>query len=474
MVFNSFVFLFAFLPAVLVGFWLCSHLGGAKAGTVFLTVASLVFYGFHYPQCIPVLLGSMAVNYILAWAWKSRWGVACGVILNVAVLFFFKFGKLLWGMEGNVMAAPGISFFTFSQIAFLVESYRGNGKKLSVAEYSLYITFFPKLMQGPIVRVQDFFRKQTADSGDVFEKQLRNLLLFTLGLFKKVLLADTLGQAVDIGFGNISALNFWDAGIVMLSYTLQIYFDFSGYCDMAMGVAGFFGYELPVNFDSPYQAVNIIDFWKRWHITLTQFLTTYVYIPLGGNRKGTMRMYANTLIVFLVSGIWHGVGWQFIIWGMMHGVLYVITRAFSHHRARKGKPEKDRFRAVRVFLTFLYVNVAWVFFRAPSVGDAIAFLKRFLEGGFGRVNWNLADAFCLDEFWYVIKVLRVDGWQYAHDILMVVLLFAMLLLCFACPNAVTIARKAKLRVTTVFFMVVLFVWSVLSFSEVSTFLYFNF
>lgn len=471
MVFNSFIFLFAFLPIVLAGFKLCNHIWGAKAGTIFLVLASLVFYGWNYPQCLPVLIGSMLLNYLLAKYLSNKRVLAIGIIVNVGVLAFFKYGKMLWGIDGSIMAAPGISFFTFSQIAFLVETYRKNLGRMSVADYSLYITFFPKLMQGPLVQPQKFWEKNDSERKDRWEAFLRNLLLLTLGLFKKVILADTLGQAVNIGYAGISTLNSLDALIVMLSYTLQLYFDFSGYCDMAMAIAGFFGYELPLNFDSPYKAVNIMDFWKRWHITLTKFLTAYVYIPLGGNRKGKVRMYVNFLLVFLVSGIWHGAGWQFIIWGMMHGVLYVITRALHKEKAVQ---DNKLVHGMKVFLTFLYVNVAWVFFRAPSVSDAVMLLKRIFTGGFGRVNWELAGTFNLDEFWYVIKVLGVDKWQYAHYIIMVVLLIAMLFLIWAVPNAVTIARKSKLRVGTVMVMAVLFVWSVISFSGVSTFLYFNF
>lgn len=471
MVFNSFIFLFAFLPIVLAGFKLSNHIWGAKAGTIFLVLASLVFYGWNYPQCLPVLIGSMLLNYLLAKYLSNKRVLAIGIIVNVGVLAFFKYGKMLWGIDGSIMAAPGISFFTFSQIAFLVETYRKNLGRMSVADYSLYITFFPKLMQGPLVQPQKFWEKNDSERKDRWEAFLRNLLLLTLGLFKKVILADTLGQAVNIGYAGISTLNSLDALIVMLSYTLQLYFDFSGYCDMAMAIAGFFGYELPLNFDSPYKAVNIMDFWKRWHITLTKFLTAYVYIPLGGNRKGKVRMYVNFLLVFLVSGIWHGAGWQFIIWGMMHGVLYVITRALHKEKAVQ---DNKLVHGMKVFLTFLYVNVAWVFFRAPSVSDAVMLLKRIFTGGFGRVNWELAGTFNLDEFWYVIKVLGVDKWQYAHYIIMVVLLIAMLFLIWAVPNAVAIARKSKLRVGTVMVMAVLFVWSVISFSGVSTFLYFNF
>ena len=312
------------------------------------------------------------------------------------------------------------------------------------------------------------------------------------------MIADTLGRAVDFGYADLSALNSGDGLIVMLSYSLQLYFDFSGYCDMAKGIAGILGIELPLNFDSPYKAANILEFWKGWHMTLTRFFTKYLYIPLGGNRKGKGRTYLNCLIVFLVSGIWHGAGWQFLVWGMMHGGLYVLTRAWKDWRGCQGKPADRDFggagqaRGARRFsgvgagvwkrarhgmcvcLTFLYVNVAWIFFRAPSVREAVSLIKGICSFKFGRVNWGLAGCFNLDEFWYVIKVLRLDGWQYAHYILMALMLAAALVLIFLGENAQDYVKKVRPNGANAIAMAVLFVWSVLSFSGVSSFLYVNF
>lgn len=566
MVFNSFSFLFAYLPIVLILFWVSRRYLGRQWADVCLIVASLVFYGWNYPKCLPVLLGSLIVNY--AWGCflyrdltkkpKAARGKAveknaektvaktvekngsvpddfnrrrkcmlgAGIVLNVAVLGFFKYARLLPALQGIELDAPGISFFTFTQIAFLVETYRRNIVPMGMSEYGLYVSFFPKLMQGPIMLPEDFQaqrsdeksteqrsnrkltegeKKRTravfedlalrsAQTGDEWwEKLLRNVILISLGLFKKVILADTLGQAVAAGFENVAALHAVDAWVVMLSYTLQLYFDFSGYCDIAMGVAAFFGYDLPLNFDSPYKAVNIMDFWKRWHKTLTDFLTKYVYIPLGGNRKGAFRMYVNFLIVFLVSGIWHGAGWQFVVWGMMHGTLYVITRAASGYSRRKeaqvagGRTVREGCtntnnhgllrrlsHGVRVLLTFLYVNIAWVFFRASSVKEGVQFLRRLLTGGTGKVSRSIAEAFNLDEFWYVIKVLHLDRLSDSYFYVMVLFLIVCLLFIWVSPNAVQIAKKCRLNAAVVLLAAVLFVWSVISFSGVSTFLYFNF
>ena len=593
MVFNSFSFLFAYLPIVLILFVLSRKYLGKQWADLCLIVASLIFYGWNYPKCLPVLLGSLIVNY--AWGCllykdlmkklntakektakektakektakekttkekktrkkttgektagktvektgsvsnnsdkKKKYLLGAGIVLNVAVLCFFKYARLLPVFQGIELDAPGISFFTFTQIAFLVETYRGNVVPMGMREYGLYVSFFPKLMQGPIMLPEDFQEQwsdekateqrsneksaegkkkrtravfenfalcSTQTKDEWWEKLLRNVILISLGLFKKVILADTLGQAVSAGFENVATLHMADAWVVMLSYTLQLYFDFSGYCDIAMGVAAFFGYDLPLNFDSPYKAVNIMDFWKRWHKTLTDFLTKYVYIPLGGNRKGAFRMYVNFLIVFFVSGIWHGAGWQFVVWGMMHGVLYVITRAVSgcsrgkEARVADGRTVRegctnsnnsyDRNRrilwglshGVRVLLTFLYVNIAWVFFRASSVAEGVQFLRRLVLGEAGKVSRTIAEAFNLDEFWYVIKVLHLDQSSNSYFYVMVLFLTACLLLIWKAPNAVQIARKCRLNVALILLAAVLFVWSVISFSEVSTFLYFNF
>ena len=544
MLFNSYGFIFAFFPLVLAGLFLCRRLEGKRSpaesetgekgkkrfrfgeGSLekgYLLAVSLIFYGWSCPEYLPVLVGSMAVNYGLGWQMQNpdrgkktdsrRKGLlAAGIAFNLALLCFFKY------RDTGGFVPLGISFFTFTQIACLMECYRWNLGGMGVLSYGVYVSFFPKMMQGPIALPGEFFsqadgKKRSAD----WERIYRNLFLFILGLSKKALLADTLGKAVDFGYGNLAALNSGDALIVMLSYTLQLYFDFSGYCDMAMGIAGMMGYELPLNFDSPYKASNILEFWKRWHITLTGFFTKYLYIPLGGNRKGRMRTYVNCLIVFFLSGVWHGAGWQFIVWGMMHGVLFVLTRARRDAGQNTGHAARNEVRrdagretgdgrksnvssaeagterddtpdartgrrggrgwlahALCVLATFLYVNIAWIFFRAPSVKEAVALIKNIAGFSFGRINWGLAGCFNLDEFWYVIKVLRIDSWQYAHYILMVLFLTAVLLLVFFAKTAVRAAREVKPGVVSSFIMAVLFVWSVISFSGVSTFLYVNF
>lgn len=488
MLFNSYEFIFLFFPLVLAGYAVCRKSGCAR---VFLLLASLIFYGWNSPEYLPVLLGSMAVNYGLYWQMertenKKRILIA-GLVFNLGALCCFKYLDL----GGFVPLA--VSFYTFTQIAFLMEGYRGNLKGVKALDYGVYVTYFPKLIQGPIALPEEILPGVSKEQSKAeksrlmgrinWERIYRNLYLFVLGLLKKVLIADTFGQAVTSGYSNLSGLNSWDCVIVMLSYTLQLYFDFSGYCDMAMGISGMLGMELPLNFNSPYKAANILEFWKGWHITLTRFFTRYLYIPLGGSRKGRGRTYFNILIVFFLSGLWHGTGIQFLVWGMMHGVLYVFTRMFLDSKwgralgeKRKGLPGpvKGLGHGIAVLLTFLYVNVAWVFFRAPSLGEAGSLLKTMAAHKGGRVNWELAGCFNLDEFWYVIKVLHLDSWQYAHYICMVLILAAVLLLVFFGKNAVDYVKTVKPGVMHSLIMAVLLVWSVLSLTGVSTFLYVNF
>lgn len=475
MLFHSYAFVFLFFPLCIAGFYCCKAItvkwGKEWLLKLFLILMSLWFYGFLQPANLPVLLVSMAVNYglycLMEKKEQKKFLLVTGLFLNLAALFFFKY-------TGSSFVPLGISFFTFSQIAVLMEAYRGNLKEMKAADYGVYITFFPKLIQGPIALPEEFLTGLSRSCKQKLQWDMvyRGSVLFVLGMAKKVILADTLGGAVDYGYAGLSSLHSLDAVIVMLSYTLQIYFDFSGYCDMAMGISEILGFSLPLNFNAPYQAENIIDFWKGWHITLTRFFTKYLYIPLGGNRKGEGRMYLNTLIVFFISGIWHGAGLQFIVWGLMHGVLYVITR-----RLQKGKEEKKSTgikKAVSTFLTFLYVNLAWVFFRASSVKEALTLLGTILRFQWVRADYSLADYFNRDEFWYVIKVLHIDGWQYAHYILMVLMLAFALILVFAGKPAAVLAEKVKPRVLTSVLLAVLFVWCVLSFSQVSSFIYFNF
>lgn len=290
---------------------------------------------------------------------------------------------------------------------------------------------------------------------------------FAVGLFKKVLIADTFGRAVSWGWSNIEVLTSLEIVIVMLSYTFQIYFDFSGYCDMAVGIGKMFNIELPVNFNSPYKACSIIEFWKRWHITLTRFLRNYVYFPLGGSKKGTVRTYLNILIVFLISGIWHGANWTFVLWGVLHGLAQVLNRFFK-------KSWNKYNQIIQWICTFTFVNVMWLVFRADSVGQAISLIKRMTMLSSFDVSINLCNCFVLKEVDWLIQFIKplVYLKEKIFGFYMWIALAGALLACLLLPNV----HEKRFRPTLgkALLTVMLICWSVVSFAGVSTFLYFNF
>lgn len=492
MLFNSYIFVFLFFPICLIGYYVLTHVKKAVAAKVFLIVMSFWFYGYFNVSYLLIMICSIGGNYLfhrLLSRRPRREAMVAAVALNLGVLFYFKYYDFFISTVNTVFGTSaalrhillplGISFFTFQQISFVVDTYRGEVRDCPLVDYALFVSFFPQLIAGPIVNHSEML-PQFAKVGKtplLWDRIAEGLGLFILGLAKKVLLADTFGVGVDYGYTNIELLGRMDAVVVILFYALQLYFDFSGYCDMARGIAKMFGMEIPVNFDSPYKAANIVDFWKRWHITLNRFFMKYVYIPLGGNRKGAARMYLNLMIVFLLSGLWHGAGWNYLVWGAMHGVLYVLTRLWQ----RQVQPHFGYGRAARTIMTlvsrialFLYVSVAWVYFRAESIAQANQMLSTAVRGKVQKMSMDLAECFQVDELWYVIKVLHLDNMAYSRYILMWVLLAAGIYLSMIGSNAAQRMERARYRVWTTAVFAVLAVWCVLTFSEVSTFLYFNF
>ena len=496
MLFNSYIFIFLFFPICLAGYYLLVHYKQKELAKFFLTAMSFWFYGYFQIQYLLIMVLSIAGNYffhILLSRSKSRTYAKMLLIMaitaNLGVLFYFKYYDFfveninaVWKTSfllKHVLLPLGISFFTFQQIGFIVDTYTGEVRDCGFLTYALFVSFFPQLIAGPIVRQSEMlpqFDKITDKEID-WEKIDKGLMLFIAGLFKKVILADTLGAGVDYGYTNLALLGRAEAIIVIIAYSLQLYFDFSGYCDMARGIGSMLGIEIPVNFDSPYRAHNIIDFWKRWHITLNRFFTSYVYIPLGGNRKGQMRMYGNLLLVFLLSGIWHGAGWNFIVWGMMHGILYVITRWWQHNKkttnVSHGIFQKIMSQLSKICL-FLYVSIAWVYFRAQDIAQANTLLMLAFRGKLQKLSLDFAECFALDELWYVLKVLHLDKFSFSGYILMFFMLAAGLALTLLGRNAGEIVDRMRGKVFSSVLFGLVFVWCILSFSQVSTFLYFNF
>jgi D-alanyl-lipoteichoic acid acyltransferase DltB (MBOAT superfamily) len=389
MLFSSYTFLFQFLPATVLAF-AAARRHSPRAGIMVLAGASLFFYGAWRPVYLLLLIASIAVNFGLGLRMEDplrRRAIGTfGVGLNLAVLCYFKYTNFIFDSINTLTGAPlpffnivlplGISFFTFQQIAYLVDVMRGAKVERDIVSYTLFVSFFPHLIAGPLVHhaemIPQFKRGRTGRSSVL---AARGMAIFAAGLFKKVVIADNLAQFVSPVFAHLDAgggvTTPW-AWLSTLAYTLQIYFDFSGYSDMAIGLALLFGIRLPVNFRSPYQATSIIEFWRRWHITLSRFLRDYLYIPLGGNRLGEQRRYINLLVTMLLGGLWHGAGWNFLIWGGLHGIYLSINHLWRGWRdGEKRAPVATLVvKGLAWAITFFAVVIAWVFFRARTLAGA--------------------------------------------------------------------------------------------------------
>ena len=504
MVFNSYIFILAFLPIVISGYFLINKHWSTKYkknGLIWLLIASLVFYGYEEPKYLLLLVASILVNFcvvILITGLKQSNNkrdsiqkiiVSLGIILNILPLLYFKYSNFILNSIESVFEADwevevglpiGISFFTFLQIAYIVDCYRSeDGFGYTFLEYATYVAFFPKITMGPIVLHDEIMPQlREADRKKVdYNNISQGFYAFTLGLAKKVLIADVLAKFVSVGFQNVDGINSATAIFVMFSYTLQLYFDFSGYCDMAGGVAKMLNIDLPYNFNSPYKARSISEFWQRWHMTLTRFFTRYVYIPLGGSRKGKFRTYVNNMIVFLLSGIWHGANWTFIFWGLLHGILMVMEKIGKDigfgFKALKGFGAKA-VNSIKWLVTFIIINVTWVFFRAESIAQAFLYLKRIFSGGW-KCQDNILEIF--DKL-IEVRLLERIGFaavldNYAHIAiwLILVLLIASTVLL---KNTQEKMKNPKYNWVRSVVTSILMVWCIISLSDVSEFLYFNF
>ncbi len=389
MLFNSYSFLFVFLPLTLVGFYLLGHHSKAW-GSAWLALASLVFYGWWDVHYIPLLLGSIVANYVVGGHIARKAGTArgkqvlvAGVAINLALLAYYKYADFFIGSANSMLGTQwpvlhivlpiGISFFTFTQIAFLADAYAGKVTEYRFSYYLLFVTYFPHLIAGPVLHHKEMMPQFDLDR--VYRPQLSNfsvgLTIFAIGLAKKVLIADNLANYASPFFAHPEQPSLFVAWGGTLAYTFQLYFDFSGYSDMAIGLSRMFGVQLPLNFNSPYKSRNIADFWRRWHMTLSRFLRDYLYIPLGGNRHGPLRRHFNLVATMVLGGLWHGAGWNFVVWGALHGAYLVVNHAWSSFSRQLGLHLPAGLgRVLAVALTFVCVVFAWVYFRATDLPTA--------------------------------------------------------------------------------------------------------
>jgi len=486
MLFNSYEFIFLFLPITYFLYFYLNKKHLTEAAKGFLVFASLFFYSWWNIAYLPLILVSMLFNYVMGRQLSTyaahkkccskKMLLGIGITFNLGLLGYFKYSDFfitnfntVFGTEVpllHLLLPLAISFYTFQQIAYLVDSYRSETKEYDFLNYALFVTFFPQLIAGPIVHHAEMMPQFANVRNKIknYHNIALGLFIFSMGLFKKVVIADTFAVWATQGFDVAEKLDMVQAWITSLSYTFQLYFDFSGYTDMAIGIALLFNIKLPINFNSPYKSTSIQDFWRRWHMTLSRFLKDYLYIPLGGNRKGETRTYFNLFITFLLGGIWHGAGWTFVLWGALHGMALIMHRfwqklGFAMHSL------------LAWFITFNFLNITWVFFRAKNFDDAIKVLHSMFFG-------TLILPTPIESKLSFLKQWGVQfggGWleQVKKDPKIAIWLILGFVVVLAFKNSMQLRDKFK---PTVFYMIttILFFMSILILYRKSEFIYFNF
>ncbi len=438
MLFNSWVFIFAFLPTVYVGYLIARRFPDHRLAVLWLALASLFYYGWGGLGFLAIFICTKVVNAgigrLLLWPRlsrrQSRIAFAVGIAANLATLGYFKYTAFLianansafgtgWTVP-HILLPIGISFFTFQNIAFLADIYSGKVKRFSVLDYVFFISFFPQLIAGPIVHHSEVMPQvRDAVKGPVFDNFCIGFSIFCIGLLKKVVVADACAVYADAGYATVHGGHPLDpaaAWITAVAYSFQIYYDFSGYSDMAIGLGRMFGFRLPLNFFSPYRSVNVVEFWRRWHITLSRFLRDYLYFPLGGNRFGPVRQAINLATVMLLGGLWHGANWTFVLWGAIHGALLGITHGLSQTALGRSRWLGTMpVRGAGIALTFVLVTLAWVPFRSASLDEAVQMFRLMfaVDAAPGAVLTSI-EAFLHVQFqgWRIIDVL---SWMPARE-----------------------------------------------------------
>lgn len=482
MQFHSFIFILLFLPSTILLYYL-SNKFNITIGKIVLFIASIIFYAYSNQETLIVIAISLAINYFFARLIKKRkrWRtlyLCFPIIINIGLLLYFKYLNfaitninICFSKEiplKEFILPVGISFFTFQQIAYVVAVYRGEIERPNILDYLVFILFFPKVLMGPLTDPVDFI----GQLNDSMYKKINwdniafGIKIFSFGLFKKVMLADVFANAVNWGYTNIETAAAMDWILVTLFYTFEIYFDFSGYSDMAVGASLMFNIVLPINFDSPYKAVSIRDFWRRWHISLTRFFTKYIYIPLGGSKKGIFFTCLNTIIVFLVSGIWHGANWTFILWGVIHGTLSILDRLFEKYQKKICDP-------ARWICTFVIVNILWLLFRSETIVQWRDIFIKIICLQNLNVSDGLINVFNLQETSFLKDILGLE-WATENIRGFWMLLYIVISggVCLLFEN-----NYKKLKDDSWLMMIlsaIAFIWGFISLGSESVFVYFNF
>lgn len=486
MLFNSYIFMFVFLPLTLAGYFLINRFKKYTLANCFLIGMSLWFYGYFNYSYLLIICLSILVNFTLSRLIRSDGRSAAvkkalfifGLLINTGSIFYFKYYDFFLDNLNrlfrtdfplkNLLLPLGISFFTFQQISFLVDSYRGEIKDYRFDEYALFVVFFPQLIAGPIVLHDEMIPQFSDRTKRVFncDNASHGLFCFAIGLAKKVIIADTLSSVVATGYSSLSDISSAEAWLTSICYTMQLYFDFSGYSDMAIGLGKMFNIELPQNFDSPYRSTSIAEFSGTWHMTLTRFLKTYIYYPLGGSRKGEGRTYLNIMIVYMVSGLWHGANWTFILWGILFGIMNCLDRLL-------GKRRKELHAVTRWTLFFLSSTILMVIFRSASLGEALWILKKMFSMSGGSIRPEMMEGLFID-FYRLIGFIPGVG-ALLGSISRFPVWVTLAVLFFLVLNVKNCSRiRFKPSAGTAAITVILLGVSTLLLSGVTEFLYFNF
>ena len=484
MLFSSYIFILIFLPIVLLGYYSINHFIKDKDhGKWWLVLSSLFFYGYWYPPYLFIILSSIIINFSLAkviqpqeFGKKKKTFFLLGLIFNIGLLGYFKYRdffleNLNFVLSTDIhfakLALPlGISFFTLQQIAFLVDVYEGLAKEKKFVDYSLFVCFFPQLIAGPIVHYKDIIPQfEAKDNNHFISKNFSlGIYIFCLGVFKKIMLADTFSGWANEGFDHTAELHFFHAWGTSLSYTMQLYFDFSGYSDMAIGLGHMFNIKIPKNFNSPFKARNIIDFWNRWHITLSQFITTYIFTPMFRSFKKLS--FRNSLLsiffTMLIAGIWHGAGWTFVVYGMMYGSALVVN-----HLMKKKKMKLPKWLAI--LITFQFTNIVFTMFRANSISDALKVYKGMLGLSFFKFPKGMISNDAITSLGAQLGQ-HMNNDENLNLLMIIVCLF----IVFKFKNSMELSDNFKPSLKVAMACAFMFVISLFGMNRVSDFIYFNF
>lgn len=477
MLFNSFEFILLFLPITFAVYFFLNHNKLIELAKGWLVLASLVFYSYWNIKYLPLILCSMIFNYSIGTTLNSENNLKInrkavlifGITANLLLLGYYKYYDFFlsnlnaFGMHLKllqIILPLGISFFTFTQIAYLVDAYKKEVREADFLNYALFVTYFPHLIAGPILHHSEMMPQFAKLKNKIINHKNISLgiLLFTAGLLKKVIIADNLSPIVVQGFDTASHLTILEAWITSFAYTFQLYCDFSGYTDMALGLSWMFNIKLPENFNSPYRAQNIQDFWRRWHMTLSRFLKNYVYIPLGGNKNGEFNTYKNLFLTFLIGGLWHGAAWTFIMWGALHGFALVFHRFWK-------KLDIKMHSFIAWFVTFNFVNITWIFFRAKTFNDALKLLK----GMFGF------EGFAVPKIYHgLIRIESISGIKWEDYTFAIILIIILLLGTVVLSKAKQVQEYFKPNYAWCVVLGIIFAFAFVQMNNASEFLYFNF